>query len=48
LNLYPRKDIKKILEETEYHSEEWEMTDQEYEYGEGTIFINYIYYYFDL
>ncbi|RHZ52389.1 hypothetical protein Glove_461g104 [Diversispora epigaea] len=33
LVLYPRKKVKKILNETEYHSEEWEMTDEEYEYG---------------
>ncbi|RHZ77334.1 hypothetical protein Glove_181g29 [Diversispora epigaea] len=37
LALYPRKEVKKILNETEYHSEEWEMTDEEYEYGEGSF-----------
>ncbi|RHZ50402.1 hypothetical protein Glove_499g61 [Diversispora epigaea] len=37
LTLYPRKEVKKILNETEYHSEEWEMTDEEYEYGEGSF-----------
>jgi hypothetical protein len=41
--MYPKKDILKILGDSGYHSEEWEMTDDEYEY-EGTIFTNYIYY----
>jgi len=43
--LYPRKDILEILGNSGYHSEEWEMTDEEYE---GNIFTNYIYYYFNL
>ena len=38
---YPKKDIKKILKGTGYYSEEWEMTDDEYE---GTIFTNCIFY----
>lgn len=40
---YPKKDILKILEGTGYHSEEWELTDDNEDY-DGTIFTNYIYY----
>jgi hypothetical protein len=43
LRLYPKSDIKKILNGTGYHSEEWVETDDESEYEEGTIFTNYIY-----
>ncbi|CAG8750932.1 1700_t:CDS:2, partial [Dentiscutata erythropus] len=32
LNMYLKKDILKILGNSGYHLEEWEMTDDEYEY----------------
>lgn len=37
---YPKKDVLKILEDTGYHSEEWEMTDEDEDNYEGTIFAN--------
>ncbi|CAG8743032.1 12558_t:CDS:2, partial [Dentiscutata erythropus] len=31
LNMYPQKDILQILNDSGFHSEEWKMTDEEYE-----------------
>ena len=39
---YPKKDVLKILKGTGYHSEEWEMTDDDDDNYEGTTFTNYI------
>ena len=40
---YPKKDVIKILKGTGYHSEEWEITDDDNDDDyEGTIFTNYI------
>ncbi len=39
---YPKKDVLKILKGTGYHSEEWEMTDDDDNNYEGIIFTNYI------
>jgi hypothetical protein len=40
--MYPQKDILQILNDSGFHSEEWEMTDEEYE---GTIYKLYLYYF---
>jgi hypothetical protein len=42
---YPKKQVMKICKGTGYHSEEWEMTDEDDDDDdnyEGTIFTNYI------